>query len=288
MYRAADIPPWLRSGNDYAEEGFELALDICLIKVIDLRINAVRLLSKVKTIKNDEKPNFMMDLQKLRETALEVDKCLIEWADELPLEWRYKIQVDTHTLLQGDDISDSLYFSGMTHKYSNLQHAHVWNRYRAARLVCTHLTAKLLRYAQSTAVKWSSEPESRAEKRIRETETTIQVLVDDLSATIPFHYGLTSSNAQEKEQREAIDKALTYQVYPLVYPLTIALAAKEIPEHQRQWLRHQMKLLAGVTGHNVLQKVASVSDNFQNYVQMIDVFLQTNLESHASIHKIST
>lgn len=90
----------------------------------------------------------------------------------------------------------------------------------------------------------------------------VQACVDQICASVPYHFDVMASNSQNpRTTKPRLDNFTARKAYILAWPLTIAMAASIIPEHQRQWIKSKMLLVSRITGNGALELVANMDRN---------------------------
>ena len=99
-----------------------------------------------------------------------------------------------------------------------------------------------------------------SDSRLGEVKATIRKMADDICASVPFHFGIVSPAAFDSVSAEfAMADLAPASVYPLVWPMTVCSAQKEIPDLQRKWIKHKLWMIGDITGSKTLKTLSAVS-----------------------------
>jgi len=175
----------------------------------------------------------------------------------LPQEWRYDTQMSSEQFRTDVDMPEDIFYGQKVHVYHSLHHAAMWNRYRAARIVTLRIIAKVLEF---------SSPLTDTDSLARQACATanVQTLVDDICASVPFHFGQCASVSQpvvaKKDDPDAWRADRLRRSFFLVWPLVISSAIAVIPEQQRNWIKSKLLFVSKTTGNDVLKVVAKTDD----------------------------
>ena len=120
-------------------------------------------------------------LHSLLAPALHLDARLSQWLDSLPTYW-YPISVSSPSCLHMSVAEAGLYGSSCD-IYPSLPVAGIWNSYRTTRIA----TLKIILVCQQSLTGLNSEADSSARRHY--AADSIQRLVDEFCASVPFHLG---------------------------------------------------------------------------------------------------
>ena len=114
-----------------------------------------------------------------------LDDKLLAWIRTIPKNWSYSSHL--LYLAQGPDMKPETwaYWTGNVHQYPNVWVARNWGFYRAYRLTVQALIVRCADAARSARVKPIEELKSAADAAI----ATMQVLVDEICASVPYQLG---------------------------------------------------------------------------------------------------
>lgn len=253
------MPAWLAPGASFGEEGEELDLDDCVVKVAQLRSEAVDLERRISRSLLSDKPSFRFEMESLIKTAQKADQELLSWSQHLPADWMYTIHELPESSMSktGSNINNAA-FDGIAHVYESKFKARLWNRYRSARLIATGMT-----------VRTSTHPVlSQNEGLQRQRQAAIchqKVLLNDICASVPYHLGRISTRGSsgsrdgDTPDQAAIDNyenVKAREAFYLVWPLNIACAVSVVPEDQLRWMKRQLYLCSQITGNGILQSLS--------------------------------
>jgi hypothetical protein len=253
IFRTLEPPEWLEDGANFGEEGVHLGLDRCMIKICKLRCRAFGVLRALKTASSVEKVAYLAELQNVVEEAQEVDSALSDWCASLPQDWLYSVQpASTKMLAEFPPTPENPYYPKTTHIYNNIAMSVQWNRYRGFRLIANGLIFKALTWQGSIT---GTDPAGGALLKAR-ASSNFQVLTDDICASIAYFFALTDSGQEnEKVHNQAVDMA---RIGKLSWILTVSVATPEMPDNQRDWVKHLLTVVGEISGFPVLQEFAKV------------------------------
>ena len=247
--RSTPIPDWLQNGEDFGEEGVELALDWCLVRVAQLRSGWQKLAGLLKSGSIPNRECSQDELRVISKEAHDLNCSLLQWAANIPKNGMFTTQTVPGWPSEFGNIS----YHGTMHVYPDLQCAATWNRYRGARLV-TNAIILLASVASDKAGGYICQ-ESLTERDM--AFSTIRDLVDDICASVAFHFGEPDDSILEKLAKiRGNSTSSAQQVFPLVFPLLISAHVPGLSVNQRSWIKDQLMLVSKVTGSGVLELLA--------------------------------
>ena len=201
-------------------------LTFLTLNLPNLRAAALKIFSMPQC---DEKTEKVL---KLMEHAKRLDQKLSAWSLDIPESWQYKTVAFVHEL---DTIETSEAYYGAIHKYPDLWVAFAFNKWRTC-MIYTH--AIILNCAE-----WLSTSSHVTRTELSEARNALQVMVDEICASVPFHLGITSG---ENDEGAFTDPNILGTFAPklggyyLLWPLFVAGSVSCIPKSQKLWLKHRL------------------------------------------------
>jgi hypothetical protein len=226
-----------------------------------LRCDTIDFWEQVAKVGGSATEQHLENARNLIQKAQLIDQRLTSWAANLPKEWGFATQSQPEPMAWSQYFQRyEVFFNETCHEYSSLEHAATWNRYRAARLICNSVVLKAYTSLPIDSVPTSGE--HTTDFQVAETNT--HSLVDDICASVPFHYsrdkaknpsqgvgGLRNMTEPETETTTARTAFL------LVWPLLISSSAWGVPDRQKKWLKEQLLRVGQITTSGVLQSLAT-------------------------------
>lgn len=254
------LPSWLHNGADFHEKGTDLQFDKCLVATIELQNRVLGSLEAIKAATLDDRSNLIRELYASMHECIAADENLKAWATSLPNDYEYEVN-DLHTASTTDK---SLIYKGMVHTYKDIQYVKAWNRWRCCRLSLLGLLLDCLNLipaedntdAHRRLPSWSApiDPPS-----IVSLEIEIQNLLDDICASVPYHFDIKSPSLSANAQKKATTSIPPLQASPLIWPLNFASrAVSTISEEQRRWMIHKVRIIGDITGNTLLRVVSEM------------------------------
>lgn len=238
IYRGTSIPPWLQSGEAFGENGPELALDICLVKVSVLRHQGIEMVQRLTRAPGNTS-HLEYDLESLLLEAQELDSLLIAWTFTAPCECRPGI----HQCEVIDTAYQEASLGVRSSTDDSIARITLWNRYRGGRLVVNCIIEKvtncIIRMRSGTMA-------LDAQAHIDDVRALQRILVDAICASVP------------RIMDDVESPASAVRAFVLSWPLTIAVAVPGISDSQRQWIRLKLKLISGITTCGTFGKLAAI------------------------------
>ncbi|KAI9711871.1 MAG: hypothetical protein M1820_002016 [Bogoriella megaspora] len=252
LLRSIDIPAWLRDGTIYGEYGTALELDLCMVKVAELRHRAISLAIDTTTLKRSDPSCKYARLRDLLDDAQSVDNELASWADNLSPEYHYS----KHRVQRGDT-SDFDRMGFDAHIYMTVGHAGIWGRYRALRLIVNDIRLKTLSILLAF-------PDSSMEAHVKTAKSNVARLADDLCASLPYILGFVETREVSGNGVIVVAKStatLAGSVTPataslLCWSLAMVTMVSNMPEQHRRYLRDRLLDVSEVVGDGVLERIA--------------------------------
>jgi hypothetical protein len=278
VLHALPLSPWLQDGAHFGEEGVQLGLDGCLVEMTQLRSRAQKLLRDLTSLpgRTERHNRGAADAQSLVAEARSIDDSLAAWAAALPEERIYTATQMTPERLSCDvDAAyDERFYGSTVETYPSFEHATMWNCYRAARIVTNNIIAKALPHTKFAENHQISNSDIATQQQL--AQLNIQTVVDEICASVPFYFGRVGRTKQHQRPKLVENKNTNIdatseivsarKVFPLAWPLIIAIVAVGISERQRRWVRAQLLLVSQITGKRVLKGLANVSFVHQSRV----------------------
>ena len=241
IFRSTGLDTWLHDGSHFGEEpGRELDFDIAMIKCVQIRYAS-------KVFKTDPNPTAA---RALVEQSVDAGANFNTWAISADSDIGYdSLSVTPEYLASLTLDQKGLVFGKTIHSYPSLRSAVLWNKYRVGRIIAEAGIARGLVQFDS------AESTNDGIPRYLEVLSNIQALVNDICASIPYHFGLTST---DETQRRRIRDVNARRAYLLVYPLIIAGSISVTHRNQRRWILSKLLLVSQITGNSVLEQVANM------------------------------
>jgi hypothetical protein len=165
---------WLGNG-DFNEENAANRLTLICIDLPSLRARANTLTSMPYD------PRYESEAKQILDFAQTVDGNLEEWYRTLPSEWKHRIIGVYSETLGPEDIALSEKWPGEQHAYHDVPLASIMNDYRVCRIFCCRVIMACITWLGSGG---SFVGENKAWNK---SVFTIQTMVDEISACVPFH-----------------------------------------------------------------------------------------------------
>ena len=228
-----------------------LEFDSLMVRAANLRVRSL-ILTHDATLKSNEQ--LLIDLAA---EAQELDDALVSWSQELPEDWKVSTQPSPVAM---DSSENGLFYSGPVHIFTTHGHGAIWLRYRAIRLIVSSMCNRAL----SKLVE-SPFPGDLIVARQALCQKNIESIANDICSSVPFFFNLPNDPAGTPGLKSirlgkfifsTDDDILPKMAIFLAWPLTVAVSTDGVPDPQRQWLRHRLKLAASSLGDAVLESVA--------------------------------
>jgi hypothetical protein len=230
-----------------------------------LRNKALSLARDLQTSLDEAKQRKVKaDKQTLIARARALDERLATWEENLADDWKFE-QIEFESIQSNEsDFSHENFifgiFGNVAHHYPSIWQATLWNQYRTARIAVNIIIARaLFRILSEDGMNGRSHILALQER----AQSEIKTQVDQLCASFPFFFGLFDNKNQRRtitaeEMKAAITRRTASTAFLLVWPITIASAAAEIPEEQKRWIKSKIVLLGRLTGNRILEVAATV------------------------------
>jgi len=214
-----------------------------------MRIPALQSLANIILSQPGYAVDFSVAFELIR-AAETLDVELADWARQIPRKWAYT----TTTLMRyhpSAESSSSGFVPDLIHQYPDFYAARVWNLYRVYRLIIQSI---LLRVSSFVSLHHTEH-----EQDYIRIEKINRAIVDDVCASVPFllGYALTDLKLHPPSQHLQNENCLWPQnlmkasssgpagKFSLIWPLYVACSVPSAPETQRNWIRAQLKWIAG-------------------------------------------
>lgn len=244
LHRGVPVPDWLQKEAEELGSNDPVAvLDNLYTRLTILRSKCLQLLHQCDNPVTSQLDALMIELE-------ELDFAFEFWEYILPDDWRCSLYSPQDV---GSPRSHVLY-EGSAHIYLTLDHATIWNRYRAGRLIVISTYLRFL-----TLVKIS--PQNRdLNTQIQKFRSTIDCLATDLCRSVEFFFDSATVVSIERGWHRA-NSDLNSELSPmaatlLAWPLTIAISTEFVPKKQKCWLRKKLEDISVILGTNLLRFTA--------------------------------
>ncbi|ETN38060.1 uncharacterized protein HMPREF1541_07684 [Cyphellophora europaea CBS 101466] len=245
LYRALPLPEWLEDGSLFGEVGHELELDRHLIQTINIRHDVLSLFKHIKSMSASDSHRVTSALFRSIRDCRDCDIALQAWSTTAPPEYDYQtIKIDIPPYKPK---RENIFYSTTSHAYNDRMCAISWNRYRGARLVVNGLLHRAIVCAITIAHPDQTLGSISLPGYIDNKETILG-LVDDICASVPYHFGATKATIPSYE----LDEDTATRIYPLACPLLLASGALFVPGDQREWIKMILGLIGRITDSTLL------------------------------------
>ncbi|KAF1941733.1 hypothetical protein EJ02DRAFT_454849 [Clathrospora elynae] len=220
---------WVGHG-EISDENAANRLTLICIDLPNLRARANRLTTTPYDLTYESEAKQILDFAQM------VDGNLEEWYFTLPPEWKHRIIGVVSSLVAPEDIALAEKWSGEQHVYHDVPLASIMNDYRVCRIFCRRVIM--------ACVTWLSFSGSYADAdRVWDKSIfVIQMMVDEISACVPFHMSY-ELQPLAKEMGQEQNAAEAFGGYSLVWPLYVAANAETVPQEQRDWLFGRLSVI---------------------------------------------
>jgi len=209
---------------DSAEENTANRLTLISMALPGVRAKAHELFTQPRTA------STLKEVLSLVEATQRVDAALENWANTVPPTWGYTTV--SFQPLMPEDLENAEEWQGPAHMYDDIFLANITNDYRVSRICCQSV---LLGAAKWLAL---SENDLSTDFLAQAAKFTLQQMVDDICASVPFHTKYHYRTQLGSGQDEAAAEALG--AYFLVWPLFVCLNSESIPKEQKAWVRGRL------------------------------------------------
>ncbi|KAF2747154.1 hypothetical protein M011DRAFT_468044 [Sporormia fimetaria CBS 119925] len=187
---------------------------------------------------------YNMDLEReayaIMTLAQEVDIRLQEWHQSLPQGWQPRtIRMILDAIEKPEDIANAENWFGPQHVYQDVHTATLINDYRTGRIYCHQVML--------ACMKWLDQGFNGLDldgpiEGIPMSVFVIQQMVDEISASVPFHldYDLQPAAQRKGTERNAAE---AFGGFSLMWPLFVSANADTVPQPQRDWLSGRLKVI---------------------------------------------
>ena len=223
------------------------------IRLPGILADAKDLLARPQCLHTIAKVNELLD------KAYNLQRKLFDWELNMPSEFAYRtVEYSASTSEDSSEseiIRSDVWRPGSIHVYGNVQVASIRNNNRISQLLCSSVVIDSL--------KWLDPAGYMEDRRYKAAAYRVRYLVDDITASVPFHYGYRSTeeglSSEKKSQRTGrkvpnvgnrhCDLHFVIAIdakggYFLIWPLLISSSMLEVPAMQRKWLRGRLQLIA--------------------------------------------
>ena len=250
----------------YEFDGWKISPeDDCLgvanrLTIITMRVPALRC-TAMRILRGPMNWAIGREIVTLMEDAQRVDRDLAAWSLEVPDSWKYKT---LGLCKQTDEPNTAELHPGPIHGYNDIWTARHWNVYRSYRILCQAIILNCLERLIPTSEIASSDV-------YRRTAATLQKMVDDICASVPYHLGFpapiydleinTSPYNFQDWSKDDYDpptdnffRTARYRHAPatggyfLIWELFVAADVIVIPKTQRDWVVNRLRHIGAKYG----------------------------------------
>ncbi|OCK88133.1 uncharacterized protein K441DRAFT_669548 [Cenococcum geophilum 1.58] len=212
-------------GDEHGEENAANRLTLISIDLPNIRAKAKTLLSYQKNASTET------EVLGLISYAQTVDTNLGNWANTLPPNWSFRTAGMVYEMPV--DLESAEQWPGPQHVYDDVFIANIINDYRVSRIFCQSVVLG----CASWLAPEGNDP--RTDSSCVTARFVIQQMVDEISASVPFHMSYDMQPMAKKlGQDESAAEALGG--YFLVWPLFVAANAETVPKPQQDWLHGRL------------------------------------------------
>ncbi|KAF2687789.1 hypothetical protein K458DRAFT_294309 [Lentithecium fluviatile CBS 122367] len=224
------INGWVAS--DLSEENAANRLTLICIDLPNIRARANNL------IKASYDPGLESEAMQILDMAQLVDGNLQQWYQTLPVEWQHRVIGIVNEPVE--NAATASQWPGEQHVYHDVPLASIVNDYRVCRIFCQRVIMRCISWL-------SAKPTQDLTSTYEHSIFTIQRMVDEISACVPFHmsYDLQPVAKQLGQEKQAAEASGGYS---LVWPLYVAANAETVPQLQRDWLAGRLLLIGMMFG----------------------------------------
>jgi len=162
------------------------------------------------------------------------------------------------TALDVNNIEEVEAWPGPMHRYIDIEAASIRNNHRAGQILCSSVVID--------AVQWLSPDTFPSDERWLLARNKVQSAVNDICYSVPFNMWGSSLKALDRPSERAQLGKCTHRLrcnvakltitaaadgiggHFLVWPLSVALNARTVPEIQRRWLKGRLRALSWDVG----------------------------------------
>lgn len=255
LLRYMPVPPWLRSGKQFGEQGLAFDLECFMIQTAELRHQRNDLLVDFAKPTVSARSDRLSQLCRLLADTQTLDNVLVIWADHLPSQFHY-----TTVTVQniGCAWTSQNTLDGTVHIYSTTGHASVWNRWRSLRLILNEIMLKLSPTLTQTLGPTTALLEQPA-------RSTIHSLVDDICASVPYVLGFLGFQTEGegnlivkvKVPTSLKERCKASSASSLCWPLNEAIMVSEITERHRRYLRDRILDVSEIVDDGIMKRIAA-------------------------------
>ncbi|KAJ5107424.1 hypothetical protein N7456_004099 [Penicillium angulare] len=192
-------------------------------------------------------------LQDLITDAEELHIAFEDWVHSVPDQWKFSI-IELKDI-GNEHLRDAIY-GDYYHIYSTIEHATIWNRYRAAHMIASSTFIRIL-ITMSAIL-----PEDHAlAARIQEHKSKIESLISDMCYSIEFF--LVAGNGNGAVHSVSFNNELSPMTATLLaWPLTLAASTGFAPKEQKEWIQEKLELISVTLGTNILGAIPKMTTAF--------------------------
>ena len=233
------LPDFLSDGEVFGEIGADLEYDRVFVKSINLHYESTRL--------REAKEVTVSDIERLDREGVELDFMLKAWMEGLGPTYSFT----EHTVSDPGPWPRKHIYSPQVNVFDNLHTASTWCKYFATRMLIGVTVWRAL-------VKLR--PEAEQEVHRSRVNRPLNVVADNLAASIPFCLERVELCSKQKQGKEVRTVKLSmnniikpYLVGLVAMPLSIACRIDCMDAKQQQWFRSELGELGRITGDGGLE-----------------------------------
>ena len=233
------VPEGLRKGTRFIGSTTDRRLYDCMIELSDLRADAQDVMT------SDHRSTSIQDLNEILLSAQALDLKLNQLQPAFSQYTVHSIR-EKQRLRGMPPLFHQLQFR---HHYQDLKSAFDWNFYRASRL---RVNAIIISVIQKVS-RLSCPAVNTMKLALSRAEQLIETLVEDISASVPYYFGLFCDEEQRfKTMDELLKNVIAEQFGALVFPLHSIASSPTISYHHRRTARDVLLLVAQILGNTGL------------------------------------
>jgi hypothetical protein len=216
-----------------------------MVRVASFRSRALAFFSNTSSALSTSIP----DLEYLAHTGKELEDDLVKWAESMSGEWkayRQDPEMESDTNENNNETYDGLFNS-----YTSHGHASLWIRQRALRLIINSIFIKFIavRMQNSTDHEHLRWKQNRMRGNLASTSS-------ELCGDVAFFFSRSPEEGSNTADMHGEHAVLPRLASLLAWPLAVAVSTENVPEPQRDWLQHRLRLVASSLGDAILGRVA--------------------------------
>ncbi|KAJ5279793.1 hypothetical protein N7478_005165 [Penicillium angulare] len=245
IIRGTPVPEWLQNQAIDTEDPVAM-LDHLYVQLAHVR-------SQYLGFQLENTESHIEQLDALITEAKELQFAFEDWVLSVPDQWKFSVIEFKDT---GNLNSRNAIYGDYYHIYSTMEHATIWNRYRAAHMIASSTFIRVLLTMSAIL------PEDQTlAARVQEQMSKIESLVSDMCCSIAFF--LVAGKDKGAGDLKLFHNELTPMTATLLaWPLTLAVSTSFAPTEQKQWIGEKIQLISAALGTNILGAIPKMTTAF--------------------------